>query len=185
MQKIRCSWVKEGDKTYENYHDAEWGRPLHDDKALFELFSLETQAAGLSWLTVLKKREAYKKAFANFELQEVANFTEKDEERILQSEQVIKNKAKIRAIINNAQAFLHVKKEFGSIDNFFWSYVQHEPIVNHVVNYKDAPTTSALSDKLTKDLKQRGFKFVGSVTIYAFMQACGMINEHEKDCWCC
>ena len=184
MQKVRCAWVKVGDEIYENYHDEEWGKPLHDDKALFELFSLETQAAGLSWLTVLKKRDGYRKAFADFELQEVASFTCKDEERILESAQVIKNKAKIKAIITNAQAFLHIKKEYGSIDNFFWSYVNHKPIVNHIENYKDAPTTSDISDKLTKDLKKRGFKFVGSITIYAFMQACGMINDHEKTCWC-
>lgn len=184
MQKKRCGWVKTGDKTYEDYHDFEWGKPLHDDKSLFELFSLETQAAGLSWLTVLKKREGYRKAFSNFELQNVANFTSKDEEYILENSEVIKNRAKIKAIINNAKLFLHVKEEFGSIDNFFWSYVDFKPIKNEVTNYKDMPTTSLISDKLTKDLKKRGFKFVGSVTIYAFMQACGMINDHEKYCCC-
>ena len=184
MKKVRCGWVKAGDKTYEDYHDNEWGKPLHDDKALFELFSLETQAAGLSWLTVLKKREGYRKAFANFELEKVASFTCKDEERIMEEGEVIKNRAKIKAIINNAKLFLRIKEEFGSIDNFLWSYVKHKPIVNHLENYKDGATTSPISDQLTKDLKKRGFKFVGSVTIYAFMQACGMINEHEKSCWC-
>jgi len=184
MQKVRCGWVKVGDKTYEDYHDKEWGKPLHDDKALFELFSLETQAAGLSWLTVLKKREAYRKVFCNFDLQSVANLTSKDELVILESGLVIKNLPKIKAIINNAKLFLHVKEEFGSIDNFLWSYVNHKPIVNCLENCKDGATTSSISDQLTKDLKKRGFKFIGSVTIYAFMQACGMINEHEKFCWC-
>lgn len=184
MQNIRCGWVKVSDKVYEDYHDKEWGKPLHVDKDLFELFSLETQAAGLSWLTVLKKREGYRKAFGNFDLEYVASLTCKDEERICQSGLVIKSLPKIKAIINNAKLFLHVKEEFSSIDNYFWSYVNHKPIRNKIANYKDADTTSHISDKLTKDLKKRGFKFVGSVTIYAFMQACGMINEHEKNCWC-
>jgi len=183
MLKNRCGWVKVGDKVYEEYHDTEWGRPLHDDKALFELFSLETQAAGLSWLTVLKKRDGYRKSFANFDLQRVAEFTCKDEERIMEEGLVIKSLPKIKAIINNAKLFLHVKEEFGSIDNFLWSYVNHKPIVNHLESYKDGATTSDISDTLTKDLKKRGFKFVGSVTIYAFMQACGMIHDHEKSCW--
>ncbi|MDA7848191.1 DNA-3-methyladenine glycosylase I [Sulfurospirillum sp.] len=184
MQKVRCVWVKAGDKTYEDYHDNEWGKPLHDDKALFELFSLETQAAGLSWLTVLKKRDAYRKAFSNFELSKVASFTCKDEERIMNESEVIKNRAKIKAIIHNAKLLLHVKEKFGSIDNFFWSYVNNEPITNKIQNAADRPTTSPISDKLTKDLKKLGFKFVGSITIYAFMQACGMVNDHEQSCWC-
>jgi len=184
MVKNRCGWVKVGNKVYEEYHDKEWGKPLHDDKALFELFSLETQAAGLSWLTVLKKRDGYRTSFANFDLQTVAGFTCKDEERIMEEGLVIKSLPKIKAIINNAKQFLHIKEEFGSIDNFLWSYVNHKPIVNFLESYKEAATTSDISDALTKDLKKRGFKFVGSVTIYAFMQACGMVNDHEKSCWC-
>lgn len=184
MAKIRCGWVKKDDKVYEAYHDKEWGVPLHDDRDLFELFSLETQAAGLSWLTVLKKREGYRKSFANFDLEVVAHFDEKDIERILEEGLVIKSLPKIKAIINNAKLFCQIKEEFSSIDNFFWSYVNHTPIVNLLDDYKIAPVTSDISDKLTKDLKKRGFKFVGSVTIYAFMQACGMVNEHEKSCWC-
>lgn len=183
MNKTRCGWVKLNDETYVNYHDKEWGTPLHDERDLFELFSLETQAAGLSWLTVLKKREAYKKAFANFDLKQVVNFTCKDVEEIMQQD-VIKNRAKIEAIINNAKLFQEIQKEYGSISKFFWAYVDNTPIVNVITNYKDAPTTSLLSDTLTKDLKKKGFKFVGSVTIYSFMQACGMINDHEEDCWC-
>jgi DNA-3-methyladenine glycosylase I len=178
---MRCSWVKSGDITYENYHDKEWGKPLHDDRALFELFSLETQAAGLSWLTILKKRQSYKEVFADFDLTKVASFTCKDIESIMQAD-IIKNRKKIEALIHNAKLFVKIKKEFGSIDKYFWSFVDFQPIVNDVVDCKQAPTTSPISDALTKDLKKRGFKFVGSVTIYAFMQACGMVNDHENGC---
>ena len=182
--KKRCAWVKKGDEIYEAYHDKEWGKPLHVDRDLFELFSLETQAAGLSWLTILKKRDTYREAFLEFELESVAKFTDEDITYIIENYDVIRNRKKIEAIINNAKCFLHVKKEFGSIDKFFWSYVDFKAIKNHVKNYQEAPTTSILSDKLTKDLKKRGFKFVGSITIYSFMQACGMINDHEQECFC-
>jgi len=178
---MRCGWVKTGDATYEAYHDLEWGKPLHEERALFELFSLETQAAGLSWLTVLKKREAYREAFAGFDLDVVAGFTCKDVERILHTD-VIKHPKKIEAIIHNATLFLDIRQEFGSLDEYFWSFVNHAPLLNDVPDYKTAPTTSPLSDALTRDLKKRGFKFVGSVTIYAFMQACGMVNDHENGC---
>jgi DNA-3-methyladenine glycosylase I len=178
---MRCGWVKTGDATYEAYHDHEWGKPLHDERALFELFSLETQAAGLSWLTVLKKREAYREAFSEFALERVASFTCKDIDRILQHD-VIRNTKKIEAIVHNAQLLLRIQEEFGSIGTYFWSWVNHTPLVNSVPDYKTAPTTSSISDALTKDLKTRGFKFVGSVTIYAFMQACGMVNDHENRC---
>ena len=184
MKKIRCGWVKPGDTTYEAYHDEEWGKPLHDERALFELFSLETQAAGLSWLTVLKKREGYRKSFQNFDLEKVAGFTCNDEQRIMEEGLVIKSLPKIKAIIHNANLFLHVKEEFGSLDRFFWSYVSFTPLQNRIEHYREIPTTSSISDSLTKDLKKRGFKFVGSVTIYAFMQACGMVNDHEATCWC-
>lgn len=183
MFKKRCAWVKLSDETYVKYHDEEWGKPLHDDKALFELFSLETQAAGLSWLTVLKKRDCYRKAFKNFQLDEVVEFTCKDVEEIMQMG-VIKSKPKIEAIINNAKLLKNIVKEFGSIDKFFWSFVDGKTIVNYVENYKTSQTTSEISDALTKELKRRGFKFVGSITIYAFMQACGMVNDHEGSCWC-
>lgn len=154
MQKIRCGWVKAGDKIYEDYHDNEWGKPLHDDKALFELFSLETQAAGLSWLTVLKKRENYREVFEGFELEKVASYTDVDIKRIIDKGGVIKNIPKIKAVINNAKLFLQIKQEYGSIDNFLWSYVNHKPIVNRLENYKDGATTSSISDQLTKDLKK-------------------------------
>lgn len=183
MTKNRCDWVKLSDETYVKYHDSEWGKPLHDDRALFELFCLETQSAGLSWLTILKKRENYRKAFKNFELSSVANFTCKDVDEIMLQE-VIKYRAKIASIINNAKLFEEIIKEFGSIDTFFWNFVDNTPIVNHIVDSKNTPTSSPLSDSLTKELKKRGFKFVGTITIYAFMQACGMVNDHKRDCWC-
>lgn len=144
-------------------------------------FSLETQAAGLSWLTVLKKRDGYKEAFENFDIKKVASFDKEKEKAILQYD-VIKYPKKIAAIIHNAKEFLKIIDEFGSLDKFFWSYVNFTPIKNEILNYKTAPTTSKISDTLTKDLKQRGFKFIGSVTIYAFMQASGMINDHEISC---
>jgi DNA-3-methyladenine glycosylase I len=183
-EKVRCGWVKLSDPVYVAYHDEEWGRALHDDRALFELFSLETQSAGLSWLTVLKKREGYRKVFENFDLQKVAAYGDEDIERIMQSGEVIKYRAKISAIIQNAKGFLEIVDEFGSIDNYFWSKVDNKTIQNDIDDYKSAITTSPISDEITKELKRRGFKFVGSTTIYAFMQASGMVNDHENGCFC-
>ncbi|WP_041962353.1 DNA-3-methyladenine glycosylase I [Sulfurospirillum cavolei] len=178
----RCGWVKLSDPTYIAYHDEEWGKPLHDDRALFELFCLETQSAGLSWLTVLKKRDGYRKAFADFDLESVAGFDEKEIETILQTGEVIKSRPKIEAIIANARLFQRIVQEQGSIDAYFWDYVGGKSILNDVEDYKNAACTSVISDTITKDLKKRGFKFVGSTTIYAFMQACGMVNDHENNC---
>jgi len=180
----RCGWLKLSDPTYVAYHDEEWGTPLHEDRALFELFCLETQSAGLSWLTVLKKREGYRNAFASFVLEKVARLSEMDVERILSEGEVIKSRPKIEAIINNAKLFQAIAQEFGSLDAYFWGYVNGKTIVNDVPNYKTSATTSPISDALTKDLKKRGFKFIGSTTIYAFMQACGMVNDHENSCGC-
>lgn len=180
----RCGWVKLNDPIYVAYHDEEWGKPLHNERALFELFCLETQSAGLSWLTVLKKREGYRNAFANFVLEKVAHFGEMDVERILSEGEVIKSRPKIEAIINNAKLFQVIVQEFGSLDAYFWGYVGGKTIINDVNDYKTAATTSSISDAMTKELKKRGFKFVGSTTLYAFMQACGMVNDHENSCWC-
>jgi DNA-3-methyladenine glycosylase I len=180
----RCGWVKLSDPLYMDYHDKEWGRALHDDRDLFELFSLETQSAGLSWLTVLKKRDGYREAFENFDIGKVANYTDADIQRIMQNYNVIKSSAKIKSIIENAKLFLQIQNEFGSINQFFWEKVGNHTIINRVADYKAAPTTSEISDYLTKDLKKRGFKFIGSVTIYAFMQASGMVNDHEEGCFC-
>ncbi|MCR1811462.1 DNA-3-methyladenine glycosylase I [Sulfurospirillum sp. hDNRA2] len=178
----RCGWVKLSDPVYVAYHDEEWGKALHDERALFELFCLETQSAGLSWLMVLKKRDGYRKAFANFDLESVASFGEEEIASILQTGEVIKSRPKIEAIIANARLFQRIILEHGSIDAYFWNYVGGKPIVNDVADYKHAACTSAISDTITKDLKKRGFKFVGSTTIYAFMQACGMVNDHENNC---
>lgn len=183
-EKLRCGWVKLNDPVYVAYHDEEWGRELHDDRALFELFSLETQSAGLSWLTVLKKREGYREAFEGFELAKVAAYGEEDIERILSSGLVIKSRPKIESIISNAKGFMQIVSEFGSIDNYFFSRVKGKPIVNDIADYKTAPNKTNISDEITKDLKKRGFKFVGSITIYAFMQACGMVDDHENSCFC-
>lgn len=184
MEHKICGWVKQSDTQYVDYHNNEWGIPIHDDDALFELFSLETQSSGLSWLTILRKRDGYRKVFENFSLENVASYTQDDVNRIFESGLVIKSIPKIEAVINNAKLFLQIKKEFDSLDNYFWSKVNHKTIINDVVDYKTACTKSEISDELAKDLKKRGFKFVGSVTIYAFMQACGMVNDHENGCWC-
>ncbi|MDP3587162.1 MAG: DNA-3-methyladenine glycosylase I [Sulfuricurvum sp.] len=184
MSVSRCGWVKLSDPVYVAYHDEEWGKPLHDDRALFELFSLETQSAGLSWLTVLKKRDGYRAAFEGFELSTVALYTDADIDRILEHGVVIKSRPKIKAIISNAKAFLEIQQEFGSLDNYFWGKVGGSAIINDVADYKEAACTSDISDTITKELKKRGFKFIGTTTIYAFMQACGMIDDHENSCMC-
>lgn len=184
MEHKICSWVKQNNPQYLDYHNNEWGKAIHDDDTLFQLFSLETQSSGLSWLTVLKKRAGYREVFENFSLENVASYTKDDVNRILESGLVIKSRPKIEAIINNAKLFLQIKKEFSSLDNYFWSRTNHKTIVNDVVDYKLTCITSEISDELAKDLKKRGFKFVGSVTVYAFLQACGIVNDHENDCWC-
>jgi DNA-3-methyladenine glycosylase I len=182
--KHRCGWVKLSDPVYVAYHDEEWGKPIHDDVALFELFSLETQSAGLSWLTVLKKRDGYAEAFGGFDIKKVATYTSGDVDRILESGKVIKSRPKIEAVIQNAKHFIDIKKEYGSLDAYFWSKVDGKTIVNDLADYKTTASTSEISDKMIKELKKRGFKFIGSTTIYAFMQACGMVNDHENECWC-
>lgn len=182
--KIRCGWVKLSNPIYVSYHDNEWGKPLHDDRELFELFSLETQASGLSWLSVLKKREGYREAFERFDLQKVAAYGEDDIERIFASGLTIKSRPKITAIIENAKRFAKIVEEFGSINSYFWNKVEGKSIVNNIPDYKTAATHTQISDEITRDLKKRGFKFIGSVTIYAFMQACGMVDDHENGCFC-
>lgn len=179
---VRCSWCLKT-PTYTEYHDTEWGKPNHDDKIHFEFLVLESAQAGLSWLTVLNKREGYKNAFANFVPEEVALFTEKNIELLLQNPGIIRNKLKIKAAINNAQRFLEVQKDFGTFDKYIWSFVDNKAIVRSPVNLEVLPATTPESDALSKDLKKRGFKFLGSTVMYAHMQAMGLVNDHITSCF--
>lgn len=178
----RCGWCG-NEKIYQDYHDQEWGEPLYDDQALFELFILETLQAGLSWITVLRKRDAYRAALDNFDAEKIAQYDEAKYEALMQHPDLIKNKLKMRAIIHNAQCYLTLKAEHGSFSDWLWQYVDHKPIINGFQQLSDVPVTTTISNKLSKDLKKLGFKFVGSVTIYAFMQAMGMVNDHVSDCF--
>ncbi len=180
--KKRCAWCGD-DALYVKYHDKEWGVPVYDDQMLFEFLILEGAQAGLSWLTVLRKRENYRKAFLNFDPNKVAKFSEKKILRLLQDEGIIRNKLKIRATVNNAKCFLKVQKEFGSFAKYQWSFVNGRQIVNNFKSMKSLPAKTEVSNVFAKDLKDRGFKFVGSTIIYAHMQACGMVNDHEISCF--
>lgn len=166
-----------------DYHDKEWGTPLHDDDRLFEMLCLEGAQAGLSWYTVLTKRENYRKAFDNWDAKKIARYTDKKVEKLMADSGIIRNRLKILAVISNAKAFLQVQREFGSFDNYIWQFVQHKPVVNHFKNLKEVPAKTPVSDAMSKDLLKRGFKFVGSTICYAYMQAVGMVNDHVMDCW--
>jgi len=181
--KTRCGWVNNTFPEYVKYHDEEWGVPVYDDKTHFEFLILEGAQAGLSWSTVLKKREGYKQAFADFDVEKVARFSPSQMEALVTNPGIIRNKLKIAATVNNAQRFIEVQKEFGSFNKYIWSFVNNEPIGNNWKSYKEAPATSPESDALSKDLKKRGFKFVGSTIIYAHMQATGLVNDHSTDCF--
>lgn len=178
----RCDWC-ERDPIYIKYHDTEWGVPVHDDKKLFEFLILEGAQAGLSWLTILKRREGYRKAFADFNAEEIACFSKDKIEVLMQDTGIIRNRLKITAAITNAKAFLAICEQFGSFDKYSWQFVNGESIVNTWQSIKDVPPTSKESDAFSKDLKQRGFKFVGSTIIYAHMQAVGMVNDHLVGCF--
>ncbi|MCL2643230.1 MAG: DNA-3-methyladenine glycosylase I [Candidatus Bathyarchaeota archaeon] len=180
--KVRCCWCGEI-PIYVDYHDNEWGRPVHDDKKLFEMLILEGAQAGLSWLTVLKKRENYRAAFDGFDPAKVALYDNTKIEELLTSSGIIRNRLKINATIANAKAFLRIQEEHGSFDKYLWSYVNYKPIVNRFEKITDVIATSSVSDKISKDLKKRGMNFVGSTIIYAFMQAVGMTNDHFIDCF--
>ncbi|PCK33389.1 DNA-3-methyladenine glycosylase I [Pseudoalteromonas piscicida] len=180
----RCSWVDESKPDYIEYHDKEWGKPVLDDQSLFEFITLESAQAGLSWYTILKKREGYRQAFHHFDVQNVSQMTEQDIERLLTFDGIIRNRAKITATINNAKRFIEIQQAFGSFARYQWQFVDYQPIVNQMRDKQDAVATSEISDKFAKDLKKRGFKFLGSTTVYAHMQACGMVNDHADDCFC-
>lgn len=181
MEKHKCGWCI-GDALYETYHDEEWGVPTKDDALLFELLVLETFQAGLSWITILRKRENFRKAFDEFDYNKIATYTDAKITRLMLDKGIIRNKLKINATVSNAEAFIKVQDNFGSFSNYIWGFLDGKPIKNKIVHYKNAPANTPLSDRISKDLKQRGFKFVGSTVIYAFMQATGMVNDHEQKC---
>lgn len=180
--KTRCAWC-EKDDLYRKYHDEEWGIPVYDDAKLFEFLILETFQAGLSWYTVLAKREHFRLAFDNFDYKKIVNYSEDKIQELLLNPGIIRNKLKVRATISNALAFMKVQEEFGSFSKYIWGFVDGKPINNKLQSLKDIPATTPLSDAISKDLKKRGFKFVGSTVVYAHMQATGMVNDHIESCW--
>ncbi len=179
----RCEWAEGTFEQYIQYHDEEWGVPVHDDRKHFEFLILEGAQAGLSWATILKRRDGYRRAFADFDPTKVARFDEAKIQELLQFEGIIRNKLKVRGAVTNAQKFLEIQQEFGSFDAYIWEFVGGKPIVNHRQSMSEVPATSPESDALSKDLKKRGFKFVGSTIMYAHMQACGLVNDHTIDCF--
>ena len=180
---FRCPWAGT-EQIYIDYHDKEWGRPVHDDRKLFEMLILEGMQAGLSWITVLKKREAFRAAFDNFDPKKVAKYDEKKLAELMENPAIIRNRLKIAAAVTNARAFLEIQKEFGSFDKFIWGFVNFTPIINYPKAMPDVPAKTPLSDKISAELKRRGFKFVGSTIIYSFMQAVGMVDDHLSGCFC-
>ena len=179
----RCQWCENTFDDYIKYHDEDWGVPVHDDLIHFEFLILEGAQAGLSWSTVLKKRSGYREAFENFDPKKISRFSEKKILSLIENPAIIRNKAKIRSVVNNAQKFLEIRDEFGSFDKYIWEFVNEIPIVNEWSEMGQVPATSSESDLLSKDLIKRGFKFVGSTIMYAHMQACGLVNDHTKDCF--
>lgn len=177
----RCEWANEEPNL--SYHDNEWGRPEHNDQKLFEFLILEGAQAGLSWITILKRREGYKKAFSNFDAKKVAKFDKNKVNKLLLDESIIRNQLKIHSAINNAKQFLKVQKEFGSFDKYIWSFVENKPIKNKFKKLSDLPASTVISEKMSKDLKKRGFNFVGPTICYALMQAIGMVNDHTTECF--
>jgi DNA-3-methyladenine glycosylase I len=179
----RCPWVDQSKPDYIDYHDVEWGVPIHDDRRLFEFLVLESAQAGLSWYTVLRKRENYRLAFDDFNPETVALYDQQKIETLLQNPGIIRNRLKVLAVINNAQRFLEIQQEFGSFDTYAWRFVEGQPLVNEINAIEDYPTTSPESEALSKDLRDRGFKFLGSTICYAHMQATGMVNDHVRSCF--
>ena len=180
--KIKCGWCK-GDALYEKYHDSEWGVPLFDEQQLFEFLTLEGAQAGLSWITVLKKRENYRVAFDGFDYKKISKYNEQKITSLLENPGIIRNKLKVRSTIKNAIVFIEIQKEFGSFNNYIWGFVDNKPIKNNYKRLSEIPATTSLSDLISKDLKKRGMSFVGSTIVYAFMQAVGIVNDHQTDCF--
>jgi DNA-3-methyladenine glycosylase I len=180
--KTRCGWCLSSD-LYKEYHDKEWGVPVYDDQKLFEFLILETFQAGLSWITILKKRENFQSAFDDFDYKKVAHYPEEKIQKLMLDAGIIRNQLKIRAAVSNAVAFMKVQEEFGSFSKYIWGFTGGKPSDNKRQSLKEIPATTPLSDAISKDLKKRGFKFVGSTVVYAHMQATGMVNDHVEDCW--
>jgi len=180
--KIRCGWC-EKDDLYREYHDREWGNPDYEDDTLFEFLVLETFQAGLSWHTILKKRENFRTVFDQFDYVKIADYGEEKVQELMQDTGIIRNQLKIRATVSNAQAFIQVQKEFGSFSTYIWQFTEGKPLVNNWLTLKDIPASTPLSDAVSKDLKNRGFKFVGTTVVYAHLQATGMVNDHLLSCW--
>jgi len=180
--KTRCAWAG-SDELYMHYHDEEWGRPLHDDQRLFEMLVLESMQAGLSWRTVLHKRENFRKAFDGFAIDKILLYGDTKMAELLADGGLIRNRLKLQAVLDNARAFVQVQREFGSFDAYIWAFVDHEPIQNSWKTLAEIPATTELSDQMSRDLKKRGFKFVGSTSIYAYMQSIGLVNDHTTDCF--
>ncbi|MBN2547366.1 MAG: DNA-3-methyladenine glycosylase I [Spirochaetes bacterium] len=179
----RCKWAEVNNQLYIDYHDREWGVPVHDDRVLFEFLLLEGAQAGLSWSTILKKRENFRKAFDDFDYEKIANYSEKKIESLLNDRGIIRNRLKIISAVNNAKVFIQIRKEFGSFDKYLWQFVSFKQVINEFATVKDIPPKTALSDKISADLKKRGMNFVGSTIIYSFLQAVGVVNDHTVDCF--
>jgi len=183
LEQNRCDWCKNSFDDYVAYHDQEWGQPVHDDTKHFEFLVLEGAQAGLSWATVIKKRGGYRKAFANFDYKKVAQYDDAKIENLLLDVSIIRNRLKVKSAVTNAQRFIEVQNEFGSFDNYIWRFVGNKPIINKWSKMSEVPASTKESDALSKDLKKRGFKFVGTTIMYAHMQACGLVNDHTTDCF--
>lgn len=179
----RCGWVPGNDPLYQKYHDTEWGVPVYDDRKIFEFLVLESAQAGLSWITILRKRENYRRLFAGFDPKKIARFTVKDTRRLLKDPGIIRNRLKVEAAVNNARRFLDIQKEFGTFSQYIWGFVGGKPLRNKWKTLKELPALTPVAERLSKDLKQRGFKFLGPTVIYAHMQATGMVNDHTADCF--
>jgi DNA-3-methyladenine glycosylase I len=182
-EKTRCAWAG-NDYLYQAYHDEEWGVPCYDDQKLFELLILEGAQAGLSWITILKKRDNYRRLFDQFDAAKIARYTPKKVEKLLQNPGIVRNRLKVEATITNARVFLELQKEPGGFSGYIWNFVDGKPLVNHPQTLQDVPSSTEISDAMSKALKKRGFKFVGSTICYAFMQAAGLVNDHTLDCFC-
>lgn len=182
IEKNRCKWCV-GNDLYEKYHDEEWGVPVYDDQKLFEFLLLETFQAGLSWITILKKRENFRLAFDDFDYSKIALYSEDKIQELMNNTGIIRNQLKIRSAVSNALSFMKIQEEFGSFSDYIWAFANNKPIVNKRITLKEVPATTPLSDAISKDLKKRGFKFVGSTVVYAHMQATGMVDDHVADCW--